>query len=85
VARHAPDEGARLRTRASSKPRHILSPTPSPGPLPLAGERVRGDGRDYAAKKEEAERGMAEMSAKFKDVGSEIYVHSTGEKRAPID
>jgi|CXWL01.1.fsa_nt_gi hypothetical protein len=32
-----------------------------------------------------SERDMAEMSAKFKDVGSEIYVHPTGEKRAPID
>ncbi len=34
---------------------------------------------------EEIEAGMAEMSAKFKDIGSEIYVHPTGEKRAPID
>jgi len=25
------------------------------------------------------------MSAKFKEVGSEIYVHATGEKREPID
>jgi len=47
--------------------------------------KITQDVRDYAAKKEEAERGMAEMSAKFKDVGSEIYVHPTGEKRAPID
>jgi len=47
--------------------------------------KITQDVRDYAAKKEEAERGMAEMSAKFKEVGSEIYVHPTGEKRAPID
>ncbi len=47
--------------------------------------KITQDVRDYATKKEEAERGMAEMSAKFKDVGSEIYVHPTGEKRAPID
>jgi phosphomethylpyrimidine synthase len=47
--------------------------------------KITQDVRDYAAKKEEAERGMAEMSAKFKDVGSEIYVHPTGEKREPID
>ena len=31
------------------------------------------------------EAGMAEMSRKFKDVGSEIYVSPTGEKREPID
>jgi phosphomethylpyrimidine synthase len=47
--------------------------------------KITQDVRDYAAKKEEAERGMAEMSAKFKDVGGEIYVHPTGEKRAAID
>jgi phosphomethylpyrimidine synthase len=47
--------------------------------------KITQDVRDYAAKKEEAERGMAEMSEKFKEVGSEIYVHPTGEKRAPID
>lgn len=35
--------------------------------------------------KEEAERGIEEMSAKFKEVGSEIYVHPTGEKREAID
>ena len=47
--------------------------------------KITQDVRDYAAKKEEAERGMEEMSAKFKEVGSEIYVHPAGEKRAPID
>ena len=47
--------------------------------------KITQDVRDYAAKKEEAERGMAEMSAKFKEVGGEIYVHPTGEKREPID
>jgi phosphomethylpyrimidine synthase len=47
--------------------------------------KITQDVRDYAAKKEEAERGMEEMSAKFKEVGSEIYVHPTGEKRAAID
>ncbi|MBX3431214.1 MAG: phosphomethylpyrimidine synthase ThiC [Hyphomonadaceae bacterium] len=47
--------------------------------------KITQDVRDYAAKKEEAERGMEEMSAKFKEVGSEIYVHPTGEKREPID
>ncbi|QGZ93272.1 phosphomethylpyrimidine synthase ThiC [Terricaulis silvestris] len=47
--------------------------------------KITQDVRDYAAKKEEAERGMAEMSEKFKEVGSEIYVHPTGKKRAPID
>jgi len=47
--------------------------------------KITQDVRDYAAKKEEAERGMEEMSAKFKETGSEVYVHPTGEKRAPID
>jgi len=47
--------------------------------------KITQDVRDYAAKIEEAERGMEEMSAKFKEVGSEIYVHPTGEKREPID
>jgi phosphomethylpyrimidine synthase len=47
--------------------------------------KITQDVRDYAAKKEEAERGMEEMSAKFKEIGSEIYVHPTGEKREAID
>jgi phosphomethylpyrimidine synthase len=36
--------------------------------------KITQDVRDYAAKKEEAERGMAEMSAKFRDAGGEIEV-----------
>jgi phosphomethylpyrimidine synthase len=47
--------------------------------------KITQDVRDYAAAKEEAERGMEEMSAKFKEIGSEIYVHPTGEKREAID
>ncbi len=47
--------------------------------------KITQDVRDHTAKKEEAERGMAEMSAKFKDAGHELYVHPTGEKREPID
>jgi|CXWL01.1.fsa_nt_gi phosphomethylpyrimidine synthase len=47
--------------------------------------KITQDVRDYAKAKEEAERGMEEMSARFKEVGSEIYVHPTGEKREPID
>ena len=47
--------------------------------------KITQDVRDYAAAKEAQEAGMADMSAKFKEVGSEIYVHPTGEKRAPID
>ncbi|HVK79599.1 MAG TPA: hypothetical protein VM915_03215, partial [Verrucomicrobiae bacterium] len=46
---------------------------------------IRQDVRDYAAANEEAERGMADMSAKFKEVGSEIYLHPTAEKREAID
>ncbi len=36
--------------------------------------KITQDVRDYAAKKEEAERGMAEMSAKFRDSGGHIEV-----------
>jgi len=46
--------------------------------------KITQDVRDYA-KAKEAQEGMDAMSAKFKEVGSEIYVHPTGEKRAPID
>jgi len=47
--------------------------------------KITQDVRDYAKAKEEAEAGMADMSAKFREVGSEIYVHPTGEKREAID
>jgi len=40
--------------------------------------KITQDVRDYAAKKEEAERGMAEMSAKFRDAGGEIEVPLKG-------
>jgi phosphomethylpyrimidine synthase len=36
--------------------------------------KISQDVRDYAAKKEEAEKGMDEMSGKFKELGSEVYV-----------
>ena len=36
--------------------------------------KITQDVREYAAKKEEAEKGMAEMSEKFKEAGGEIYV-----------
>jgi phosphomethylpyrimidine synthase len=35
--------------------------------------KITQDVRDYAAKKEEAERGMAEMSERFREGGGEIY------------
>lgn len=50
--------------------------------------------RDYAAnmtdneKKAlnlEAEKGMAEMSEKYKDIGSELYLSENGEKRERIN
>jgi phosphomethylpyrimidine synthase len=47
--------------------------------------KITQDVRDYAKAKEAQEAGMAEMSAKFKDAGHELYVHRTGDKRAPID
>ena len=47
--------------------------------------KITQDVRDYAKAKEEAERGMEEMSQRFRDSGSEINVHPTNEKREPID
>jgi phosphomethylpyrimidine synthase len=47
--------------------------------------KITQDVRDYAAKKEEAERGMAEMSAKFRDVGGEIDVAVDRRLRLPSD
>jgi phosphomethylpyrimidine synthase len=47
--------------------------------------KITQDVRDYAKAKEEKERGMAEMSGKFREVGGEIYVSPTGEKREAID
>ncbi len=36
--------------------------------------KITQDVRDYAAKQEEAKKGMNEMSEKFKEMGSEVYV-----------
>ncbi len=36
--------------------------------------KISQDVRDYAAKKEQAEKGMQEMSEKFKEAGSEVYL-----------
>lgn len=36
--------------------------------------KITQDVRDYAAKQKEAEKGMDEMSEKFKELGSEVYV-----------
>lgn len=36
--------------------------------------KITQDVRDYAVKKEEAERGMSEMSDKFKEMGSQVYI-----------
>src|SRR6478672_5078798 len=38
--------------------------------------------RDYAAKLAEKERGMAEMSAKFRDMGGEVYVEGNASEKA---
>ena len=37
---------------------------------------------DYAAKLAEKERGMAEMSAKFRDMGGEVYVEGNASEKA---
>jgi len=47
--------------------------------------KITQDVRDYAKAKEDKERGMDEMSAKFRDVGGELYVSPTGAKREAID
>lgn len=36
--------------------------------------KITQDVRDYAAKQKEAEKGMDEMSEKFKELGSEVYI-----------
>jgi phosphomethylpyrimidine synthase len=40
--------------------------------------KITQDVRDYAAKEKEAKKGMAEMSEKFKEMGSEVYVKKSG-------
>ena len=56
--------------------------------------KITQDVRDYAdglsdnEKKSlqlEADKGMAGMSDKFKELGGEIYLSESGEKREPID
>lgn len=41
--------------------------------------KITQDVRDYAAKQKEAEKGMEEMSEKFKELGSEVYVKQSSE------
>ena len=41
--------------------------------------KITQDVRDYAAKQKEAEKGMEEMSEKFKELGSEVYVKKSSE------
>jgi len=38
--------------------------------------------RDYAAKLAAKEQGMAEMSAKFRDMGAEVYVEGDASEKA---
>jgi phosphomethylpyrimidine synthase len=47
--------------------------------------KITQDVRDYAAKLNDQQMGMADMSAKFAAVGGELYVSETGEKREPLD
>ena len=39
--------------------------------------KITQDVRDYAKKQEEAEKSMAEMSNKFKEMGSEVYIKAS--------
>jgi phosphomethylpyrimidine synthase len=47
--------------------------------------KITQDVRDAAAKLNDPQIGMAEMSARFKEVGSQLYVSPTGAKREAID
>ncbi|MBI1360748.1 MAG: phosphomethylpyrimidine synthase ThiC [Alphaproteobacteria bacterium] len=47
--------------------------------------KITQDVRDHAARLNDPQQGMAEMSAKFKEVGGELYVSESGEKREGID
>jgi len=47
--------------------------------------KITADVREYAAKLNDKEMGMADMSAKFAEVGKELYVSETGQKREAID
>ncbi len=44
--------------------------------------KITQDVRDYAAKLNEKQAGMAEMSAKFKEMGSQVYVDAEAVKRS---
>ena len=47
--------------------------------------KITADVREYAAKLNDKEIGMADMSAKFAEVGKELYVSESGVKREAID
>jgi phosphomethylpyrimidine synthase len=47
--------------------------------------KITQDVRDHAATLNDQSLGFAEMSEKFKEVGGELYVSETGEKREAID
>jgi len=47
--------------------------------------KITADVRDYAAKLNDQQIGMADMSAKFAEVGKELYVSESGQKRESID
>jgi phosphomethylpyrimidine synthase len=47
--------------------------------------KITQDVRDYTAKLNDQRIGMADMSAKFAEVGKELYVSESGQKREAID
>jgi len=47
--------------------------------------KIMADVREYAAKLNDKEVGMADMSAKFAETGGELYVSESGQKREAID
>ena len=47
--------------------------------------KITQDVRDYTAKLNDQQIGMADMSAKFAEVGKELYVSESGQKREAID
>ena len=45
------------------------------------GDGSQSDFRDFALSEAETEAGMAEMSQKFREIGSELYIGADGRER----
>jgi phosphomethylpyrimidine synthase len=65
--------------------RYYTAKLTDPGAIGAASPQQGGTTGGGAATLTDIEKGMADMSAKFAEVGGELYVSETGEKREPID